>query len=119
MTNEELMKLIQQVQSGAAGSITTKIDKVIPLPVGSKTLIGFIGALVTGAFSAVSANPNLLDFSTSDWKSLVATLLALMFTALMGAGGISKWQRQVNVTQEAVDVLQQVLRKLQEASREG
>lgn len=119
MTNEELVNLINQVRTGVTSNPVTKIDETIPLPTGSKTLIGFLGALFTGVFTAVSADPNILTTVISDWKSSLASVLVLAFTALMGAGGISKWQRQIMLSQQAVEVLQQVLQKLQaEGNRE-
>jgi hypothetical protein len=112
MTDEELRDLLERVRTGPKLE-ETKLDLAVPLPVGTKTVTGFLGALFSGTFAVITANPEILNFAR-DWKSATAAGLALLFTALAGVGGISKWQRQLNASQQAVDILQQVLKRLQE-----
>lgn len=122
MTDEELVKLIQAVRNEVPESlpvVKSRIDTALSiLPVGSKTLTGWIGGAISIGATVVAANPQLLDFSTGNWQEKVAGLLAGVFFTLSGAGGIAKWQRGLLIAQQGNELMAQVLKKLQEQARQ-
>ncbi len=118
LSNEQIHDIIAKALSTNAAPVPkaeTAIDRSLSfLPVGSKTLIGWLGTLASGGAAVIAENPGLLDFSSGDWKGKLASLIAFAFVALAGVGGISKWQRFIVVAQQGNDLLGQVLQKIQD-----
>lgn len=118
MSNDALLEAIKRVQAGRSQvslpDVASKIDKVIPfLPVGSKTLVGWTGTVVSVLVTIVAQNPTLLDLGV-DWKTKLPILVGAVATWLAGTGAIAKWQRQINAAQQGNELMGEFLRKLQE-----
>ena len=93
MTDEQFAELMKTIRSGKpAASSPVQIPRsaldVIPLPIGWKTIIGLLGALLTAGGSQVG----LLDAS-SHWVEMAI----YAFSALGGLGLIAKFDRLIQI----------------------
>ena len=86
--------------------IESKIDKFVPLPIGSKTFIGIIGAVLSSGFVKLGGihDPNIL--SMLDWA-------IAGFATLAGAGGVAKVDRFIKIALQILAYAPEVSQTLQ------
>ena len=103
MDNVQFTELLQKalaaansvgLQTGvppAPPKVESRIDKLIPLPIGSKTITGILGTLLSVAFIKLGGiqDPNILQLL--DW-------VVVAFSGLVGAGIISKVDRFIKIS---------------------
>lgn len=112
----ELLKAaLSSGQVVARPETKSKIDTVVPLPVGSKSLIGWLGTVLTGG-SLLSGLVPHDAVGGIDWRTVVE-LLCTAFMALGGAGVIAKYQRYLNTTTEVLKVLLQISQIIQDKTQ--
>lgn len=127
MDNAQFTELLQKalaaansvgLQTGvppAPPKVESRIDKLIPLPVGTKSIIGIFGTLISTAFIKLGGfqDPNILQLL--DWA-------VVAFSGLAGAGVLSKFDRFIKISLQVLSYAPEVtslLNRIEQQSGKG
>ncbi len=114
LDNEQFAELLKKAMAAANSvasppelpKVQSKIDKVIPLPIGSKTTIGILGTVLSTGFVKLGGvtDPNILMLL--DWA-------VAAFASLAGVGAVAKVDRFIKIALEVLAYAPEVVTTLQ------
>ena len=114
LDNDQFAELLKKAMA-AANSVTSlpntpiiqnKIDRAIPLPIGSKTIIGILGTVLLTGFVKLGGvtDPNILLLL--DWA-------VAAFASLAGVGAVAKVDRFIKIALQVLAYAPEVVTTLQ------
>ncbi len=114
LDNDQFAELLKKAMSAASSvasppelpKVQSKIDKAIPLPIGSKTIIGILGTVLSTGFVKLGGvtDPNILMLL--DWA-------VAAFASLAGVGAVAKVDRFIKIALQVLVYAPEVVTTLQ------